>query len=69
LGTGIALLGTAIAAQAGSKDAGLSSAGAFLAGSGLGVSAVGGVMLYFDLSPRGSAGKSGQSRDLARAAR
>jgi tetratricopeptide (TPR) repeat protein len=65
LGTGIALLGTAIAAEAGSKDAGMSRATAFFAGSGLGVSAVGGVMLYFDLSPRVKAATPAQSRDLA----
>lgn len=52
LGTGLALLGGAIVAEAASQEAGLSRSTAFLAGSGLGVSGVGGVMLYFDLSPR-----------------
>ena len=65
LGTGIALLGTAIAAQAGSKEPGMSRASAFFAGSGLGVTGVGGVMLYFDLSPRPNAAAPGPSRDLA----
>lgn len=51
LGVGAALLGTALAAQAVSKDSGMSSPAAFFAGSGLGVASVGSVMLYFDLSP------------------
>ncbi len=54
LGASVVLLGTAIAAQATSKDSGISSPAAFFAGSGLGVATVGGVMLYFDLSPRSS---------------
>jgi tetratricopeptide (TPR) repeat protein len=54
LGAGIALLGTAIAAEAASKESGMSRPAAFFAGTGLGVSSVGGVMLYFDLAPRSS---------------
>lgn len=52
LGTGLILLGGAIAAEAASDQAGMSRTTAFLAGGGLGVSGVGGVMLYFDLAPR-----------------
>jgi tetratricopeptide (TPR) repeat protein len=55
LGTGLVLLGSAIAAEAASDQPGMSRTTAFLAGGGLGVSGVGGVMLYFDLSPRPSA--------------
>jgi tetratricopeptide (TPR) repeat protein len=54
LGVGAAFFGSAIVAQAASSQAGLSRTTAFLAGSGLGVSAVGGVMLYFDLAPGAS---------------
>jgi tetratricopeptide (TPR) repeat protein len=53
LGVGVALLGTAVATQAASDRSGLSSPAAFFTGAGLGVVSVGGVMLYFDLSPRG----------------
>jgi tetratricopeptide (TPR) repeat protein len=66
LGTGVALLGTAIAAEAASKDAGMSRASAFFAGSGLGVSAASGVMLYFDLSPRVKAATPSKDLALAR---
>jgi tetratricopeptide (TPR) repeat protein len=66
LGTGIALLGTALAAEAASQDSGLSRPTAFLAGSGLGVTGVGGVMLYFDLAPRVAVPASNRDRDLAR---
>ena len=55
LGTGLVLLGTAIAAEAASDQPGMSRTTAFLAGGGLGVSGVGGVMLYFDLAPRANA--------------
>jgi len=55
LGTGLVLLGSAIAAEAANGQPGMSRTTAFLAGGGLGVSGVGGVMLYFDLSPRPSA--------------
>jgi tetratricopeptide (TPR) repeat protein len=55
LGTGLVLLGSAIAAEAASNQPGMSRTTAFLAGGGLGVSGVGGVMLYFDLSPRADA--------------
>lgn len=55
LGTGLVLLGSAVAAQAASDQAGMSRATAFLAGSGLGVSGTGAVMLYFDLAPRPNA--------------
>lgn len=64
LGTGVALLGTAIAAEAASKDAGLSRPTAFFAGGGLGLVGVGGVMLYFDLSPRPGP-KPASGKDLA----
>jgi len=69
LGTGVALLGTAIAAEAASKDSGMSRATAFFAGSGLGVTSVGGVMLYFDLAPRASAPLSAAGKDVARVSR
>lgn len=55
LGTGLVLLGSAIAAEAASDQPGMSRTTAFLAGGGLGVSGVGGVMLFFDLSPRAGA--------------
>jgi tetratricopeptide (TPR) repeat protein len=64
LSAGLVLLGTAIAAEAGSKEAGISRPAAFFAGGGLSVATVGGVMLYFDLVPRGSATTSG--KDSAR---
>jgi tetratricopeptide (TPR) repeat protein len=53
LGAGLALLGTALIAEAasGSSSSGISRTAAFFAGAGTGVSLVGGVMLYFDLSP------------------
>jgi len=66
LGAGVALLGTAVAAEAASKDAGMSRATAFFAGSGLGVSAASGVMLYFDLSPRVKAATPSKDLALAR---
>jgi tetratricopeptide (TPR) repeat protein len=65
LGTGIALLGTAIVAEAASKDSGISRPTAFFAGSGLGVVGVGGVLLYFDLAPRASGARPATSKDLA----
>jgi tetratricopeptide (TPR) repeat protein len=65
LGTGIALLGTAIAAEAASKDSGLSRPTAFFAGSGLGVVGVGGVMLFFDLAPRAQSPRPATGKDLA----
>jgi tetratricopeptide (TPR) repeat protein len=55
LGTGLVLLGSAIAAEAANDQPGMSRTTAFLAGGGLGVSGVGGVMLYFDLAPRSEA--------------
>ena len=66
LGTGLALLGTALIAQAasGSDSRGTTRTAAFFAGSGAGVSVLGGVMLYFDLTPRGaSSGVSALSWD------
>ncbi len=65
LGTGVALLGTAIAAQAASKEAGISSPTAFFAGSGLSIAGVGGVMLYFDLAPRAAGARPAAAKDLA----
>lgn len=62
LGAGLVLLSSAVVAQATSGESGLSRSSAFLAGGGLGVSAVGGVMLYFDLSPRDSAATSPSGR-------
>lgn len=56
LGGGLLLLGGAIVAEAASQEPGMSRATAFLAGGGLGVASVGGVMLYFDLSPRARSG-------------
>lgn len=66
LGTGVVLLAAAIAAEAASKDSGVSSPAAFLAGSGLGVATVGGVTLYFDLSPRGGASPTRKDSALVR---
>jgi hypothetical protein len=51
LGSGLALLGSALISEAALKEPGMSSATAFFAGSGLGLGSVGSVMLYFDLSP------------------
>src|SRR5450432_2917825 len=57
LGTGLALFGTALIAQvaSGGDAHGISKSAAFFGGAGTGVSVLGGVMLYFDLSPSGSA--------------
>lgn len=65
LGAGIALLGAAIAAEAGSQAPGMSRATAFFAGSGLGVSSVGGVMLYFDFVPRTRSQEAPARKDAA----
>jgi tetratricopeptide (TPR) repeat protein len=56
LGAGLALFGTALIAQvaSGGDSHGISKTAAFLGGAGTGVSALGGVMLYFDLSPSSS---------------
>jgi tetratricopeptide (TPR) repeat protein len=62
LGTGLVLLGSAIAAEAASNQPGMSRTTAFLAGGGLGVSGVGGVMLYFDLSPSPPSARSAPPR-------
>ncbi|MEI9938328.1 MAG: PEGA domain-containing protein [Pseudomonadota bacterium] len=53
LATGIGLLGTALIAQvaSSSNSTGISRTSAFFAGAGTGVTVVGGLMLYFDLSP------------------
>jgi len=53
LATGIGLLGGALIAQvaSGSHSTGISRTAAFFAGGGTGVTVVGGLMLYFDLSP------------------
>jgi tetratricopeptide (TPR) repeat protein len=62
LGTGLALFGTALIAQvaSGGDSHGVSKTAAFFGGAGTGVSLLGGVMLYFDLSPGSSgAAKSG----------
>jgi hypothetical protein len=62
LGSGVLLLTGAVIAQALSSDSGLSSSSAFFAGGGLGLSSVGGVMLYFDLTPPPSALKPSPPR-------
>jgi hypothetical protein len=68
LGTGLVLLGAAIAAEAASDQPGMSRTTAFLAGGGLGVSGVGGVMLYFDLAPRRTtSGPPSRAKDSAAA--
>jgi tetratricopeptide (TPR) repeat protein len=53
LGAGLALFGTALIAQvaSGGDSHGISKTAAFFGGAGTGVSLLGGVMLYFDLSP------------------
>jgi hypothetical protein len=59
LGAGLALLGTALIAEAASSgSSGISRTSAFFAGAGTGVSVVGGVLLYFDLSPGSSSAAS-----------
>ena len=57
LGTGLALFGTALIAQvaSGGDSHGISKTAAFFGGAGTGVSVLGSVMLYFDLSPRSAA--------------
>jgi len=50
LAAGAVLLGSALAVELSNTDSGLSSAAAFLAGAGVGATAVGGVLFYFDLS-------------------
>jgi tetratricopeptide (TPR) repeat protein len=64
LGTGLALFGTALIAQvaSGGDSHGISKTAAFFGGAGTGVSILGSVMLYFDLSPSSSrAAKTGVS--------
>lgn len=51
LGSGLALLGGALVAQAASSDSGLSGPAAFLTGAGASLTGASGVMLYFDLAP------------------
>lgn len=60
LASGIGLLGTALIAQVASSanSPGISRTAAFFAGGGAGVSVVGGMMLYFDLSPSTSGGQA-----------
>jgi tetratricopeptide (TPR) repeat protein len=60
LATGVGLLGTALIAQvaSGSNSTGISRTSAFFAGGGAGVTVVGGLMLYFDLSPSKTSGQS-----------
>jgi tetratricopeptide (TPR) repeat protein len=50
LAAGAVLLGSALAVQLSRSDTGASSTAAFLGGAGVGVTAVGGVLFYFDLS-------------------
>ncbi|MEP7051201.1 MAG: PEGA domain-containing protein [Pseudomonadota bacterium] len=55
LGAGLAMFGSALIAQMASSNAsGISKSSAFFAGAGTGITLVGGVMLYFDLSPGSS---------------
>lgn len=68
LGTGLALLGGALVSEAATKEPGMSSPTAFLAGSGLGVTGVGSVMLYFDLSPNAKRPSFGTPRQQDSAA-
>ena len=60
LASGVGLLGTALIAQvaSGGDSSGISRSAAFFAGAGTGVSAVGGLMLYFDLSPSATGGQA-----------
>jgi hypothetical protein len=60
LGAGLALFGTALIAQVanGGDSHGVSKAAAFFGGAGTGVSLLGGVMLYFDLSPSNAEAKT-----------
>lgn len=65
LSSGLALLGTALIAQAvsGSDSRGATRTAAFFAGSGAGLSVLGGVMLYFDFNPSPGSSSSGISWD------
>jgi hypothetical protein len=63
LGAGVALLGGALVSEAASNQPGMARTTAFFAGSGLGVTSVGCVMLYFDLSPRAVSASSAPSRE------
>ena len=65
LGVGVALLGTALAAEAASTEPGVSRPAAFFAGSGVGVASMSGVMLYFDLAPRAPAPTTPSRKDSA----
>ena len=60
LASGIGLLGTALVAQvaSGGDSSGISRTAAFFAGGGAGVTVVGGLMLYFDLSPSSTGGQA-----------
>jgi hypothetical protein len=60
LGAGLALFGSALIAQvaSGGDSHGISKNAAFLGGAGTGVSVLGGVMLYFDLSPGGAGART-----------
>lgn len=60
LASGVGLLGSALIAQvaAGPDASGISRTAAFFAGAGTGVTVVGGLMLYFDLSPSTTGGQS-----------
>ncbi|HEY2406233.1 MAG TPA: PEGA domain-containing protein [Polyangiaceae bacterium] len=57
IGSGVALLAASVIAQAagGTDSSGVSRTAAFFAGGGAGLSALGGVMLYFDLTPTSTA--------------
>jgi tetratricopeptide (TPR) repeat protein len=62
LGIGLSLLGGALVAEAASSQPGMSRTTAFLAGSGLGVTGVGGFMLYFELAPQAISKRPAPSR-------
>lgn len=60
LASGVALLGTALIAQVASTgdSPGISRSAAFFGGCGAGVSVLGGLMLYFDLTPSANSGQA-----------
>lgn len=55
-GAGLAMFGSAVIAQVASNASGISKTSAFFAGAGTGITLLGGVMLYFDLSPGSASG-------------
>ena len=63
LALALLLLGGALISEAASNQPGMARTTAFFAGSGLGVTSVGCVMLYFDLSPPAVSASSAPSRE------